>query len=96
MLESVLLLRFSEELAEQRVVEVDDGDEEPVGVIVFLADVDGQMTFRDRRRLFDEWHLIKAGVAGCEKARAPEPMGETTAPVADFRHRHGLCKVERA
>lgn len=88
--EAVLLLRLAEKIAEERVVEVDDRDKEAVGAVVFLTHVHSQMAFRDPRRLQAvERGLTHMSVAASlwSSQRTAEPMCQSPAPVADFRHR---------
>ncbi|KAL6004915.1 hypothetical protein ACLOJK_005473 [Asimina triloba] len=91
MVEAVLALCFAEQLREQGMVEVDDRHQDAMWVVVFSADVDGEMALRHRNRLWVEGRPIYKRIirrrgtpAGTGKT---ETFGEAAAPAADFRHR---------
>lgn len=91
MMETILPLCLPQKLSKQRMIEVDDRNQKPMRVVVFLADVDGQVAFRDRDRLWVERSPVKAGVSRL-RSRA-ELLGEAATPVADFRHCLGFWIV---
>ena len=81
-----LFLRLSEQLAEQRVVEVNHRHQHPLKVAVFLTHVNRQVSFRNRHLLFlnrfvPDLHVTRPGFAAMAKGFGP---GDQL--------RHGFCR----
>lgn len=86
-LKPVLVLCLPQKLAEQGMVKVDHGDQNPHKVPVFLAHVDRQVAFRNRRLLLLKRVLTQRNITrpGLRPAQRFGSSRQAPTPVEDFR-----------
>lgn len=87
LIKPVLLLSFPQKLTKQRVIKINNRHQNSVKVAIFLAHVNGQVTFGNRNRLLSDRILIHRYVTrrGFRKAERFRTVRQPTAPVDEFR-----------
>lgn len=87
LIKPVLLLSFPQKLTKQRVIKVNNRHQNSVKVAIFLAHVNGQVTFGNRNRLLSDRSLIHRYVTrrGLRKAERFGNVRQPTAPADELR-----------
>lgn len=87
LIKPVLLLSFPQKLTKQGVIKVNYRHQNSVRVAIFLAHVNGQVTFGNRNRLLSDRILIHRYVTrrGLRKAERFRSVRQPTAPADELR-----------